>query len=469
MARLSLCMIVRDEEELLPACLASVAGVVDELIVVDTGSVDGTREVARRAGALVVDRPWDDDFAAPRNEALRHATGDWVLQLDADERLAPGSAGGLRAAMAREDLDLGMLRLHDARRVDAPLLEVVAGTERIGAPSVVPRLMRRTPDLAYRGIVHESVEAWLAGRGMRLDVIGADLVHLGAVPERRATLGKRARNTALLERRCLEEPGSITPFGFLAMEHWEAGRIVEARAAAEAGWKVLGRQPPHRSAHLLGVARALCQARRGDHAGMSETLEVLIGREGLRSDSALLRGLARELSAHPHTGRERADRLEAAAEGYRQALSTEPTRQERVCIGGSGGWFARIRLGTVQLQLGRAAEALTLFRAALQDEPGSREALLGEAEALLETADPGRSLSRLEPVLRLHGDVPDGWVLAAAAATALGASRDAAVLLDRAAERVGAGFVASHRAERHLALLEARARPAPGPPPPPTG
>lgn len=466
MARLSLCMIVRDEEELLPACLASVAGVVDEIIVVDTGSVDGTREVARRAGALVVDRPWDDDFAAPRNEALRHATGDWVLQLDADERLAPGFADGLRAAMARGDLDLGMLRLHDARRVDAPLLEVVAGPERIGAPSLVPRLMRRTPDLAYRGIVHESVEAWLAGRGLRCGVIGADLVHLGAVPERRATLGKRARNTALLERRCLDEPGSITPFGFLAMEYWEAGRIAEARGAAEAGWEVLGRQPRHRSAHLLGVARALCQSRGGDHAGMSETLEVLIGREGVRSDSALLRGLARELSSHALTGPARAARLEAAAEGYREALATDGARQERVCIGGSGGWFARVRLGIVELRLGRAGQSLALFRAALQDQPGSREALLGEAEALIETADPARALARLEPLLHAHGDVPDGWVLAAAAVTALGASRDAAVLLDRAAERVGAGFVAPHRAERHLALLATRSIPGAGRAPP---
>jgi predicted Zn-dependent protease len=191
---------------------------------------------------------------------------------------------------------------------------------------------------------------------------------------------------------------------------------------------------------------------------MAETLDRLIGREGLRSDSALLRGLSRELAARERGGAERAARLEAAASGFREALATDPARQERVCIGGSGSWFARIRLGTVELQLGRAASALVQFRAALQEQAGSGEALLGEAEALLDIGQPAQALSRLEPLLRTHGKTPDGWVLASAAAGALGAAPDAAFLLDQAAGRVAAGFVAPHRAERHLALLSSATR-----------
>src|SRR5262249_6489310 len=74
--RLSLCMIVRDEEANLPDCLGSVADLVDEVVVVDTGSADRAQEVAARFGAKVVDFPWVDSFAAARNESLRHATGD---------------------------------------------------------------------------------------------------------------------------------------------------------------------------------------------------------------------------------------------------------------------------------------------------------------------------------------------------------------------------------------------------------
>src|SRR5262249_30962404 len=87
MPRVSLCMIVRDEEANLPRCLRSAADLVDEMVVVDTGSADGTREFARRLGARVVDFAWVDSFAAARNASLDHATGEWIFWLDADEYL----------------------------------------------------------------------------------------------------------------------------------------------------------------------------------------------------------------------------------------------------------------------------------------------------------------------------------------------------------------------------------------------
>ena len=89
MIRISLCLIARDEERFLPGCLASVSGVVDEIVLADTGSTDRTVEIARAAGATVVHHAWDEDFSAARNAALAAATGDWILLLDADERLAP--------------------------------------------------------------------------------------------------------------------------------------------------------------------------------------------------------------------------------------------------------------------------------------------------------------------------------------------------------------------------------------------
>jgi tetratricopeptide (TPR) repeat protein len=443
-------MIVRNEERMLPDCLASVRGVADEVVVVDTGSTDATRDIAVRLGARVYERPWEEDFSAPRNEALRHATGDWVLQLDADERLGPGAGRALRKAMRRRDMDLGMLRLHDARRLDAAPEEVLSGRQRIGAPVMVPRLMRRTPDLAYRGVVHESVEDWLVRRGLRVAVLDVDVVHLGAVPELRRALGKRQRNLALLERRCREEPDSITPLGFLAIEYLEEGRVADARAVAEQGWRMLEGQPRHRPAQLLGVTLALCQARAGEHAAMRETAERLLEREGLRSDYAYLRGLARELGSRACAGRDRREALEAAGRAYRDAIEAGRAEQERVCIGGSGSWAARTRLGTVLLLLGRPDEALAEFRAALAEVPDEPEARLGEAEAVLDAGDAAAALARVE---RLLGERPDGWVLAAAAARASGAPGEARLLLARAGERVAAGYVAVHRAERHVAMV----------------
>jgi glycosyltransferase involved in cell wall biosynthesis len=82
-------MITRDEEQWLPQCIASVRDIVSEIIIVDTGSVDRTPEIARALGASVHYQPWENDFAKPRNLSLKHANCDWILVLDADEVINP--------------------------------------------------------------------------------------------------------------------------------------------------------------------------------------------------------------------------------------------------------------------------------------------------------------------------------------------------------------------------------------------
>ena len=89
---LSLCMIVRNEAELIETCLRHHQSLVDEMVVLDTGSSDGTPELARRPGARVDEIAWPDDFAIARNACLDRATGDWVLVLDPDERILPAGA-----------------------------------------------------------------------------------------------------------------------------------------------------------------------------------------------------------------------------------------------------------------------------------------------------------------------------------------------------------------------------------------
>jgi glycosyltransferase involved in cell wall biosynthesis len=81
----SLCLIARNEQITLPACLRSVAGLFPDIFLADTGSTDRTKEIAAHFGARVFDFPWCDDFAAARNEGLRHATGAWIFWIDADE------------------------------------------------------------------------------------------------------------------------------------------------------------------------------------------------------------------------------------------------------------------------------------------------------------------------------------------------------------------------------------------------
>jgi tetratricopeptide (TPR) repeat protein len=94
--KLSLCMIVKNEEKELPLCVNSVKPVLDEIIIVDTGSSDNTKDVARQLGARVFDFPWVDDFSAARNHSILRATGDYILWLDADDRVDGGEVEKIR-------------------------------------------------------------------------------------------------------------------------------------------------------------------------------------------------------------------------------------------------------------------------------------------------------------------------------------------------------------------------------------
>ena len=93
---ISLCMIVRNEERFIGQCLGSVKDFVDEMIVVDTGSTDRTAEIAHQFGATVLDHAWTGDFSEARNYSISKASRDWILILDADERLAERDSKKLR-------------------------------------------------------------------------------------------------------------------------------------------------------------------------------------------------------------------------------------------------------------------------------------------------------------------------------------------------------------------------------------
>src|SRR5437764_68922 len=94
--RLSVAILARNAQDLLPATLESVEMLADEIVVMDTGSSDSTCAIARRYGAKLVERPWLADFGKMRNNARTHCTGDWILWLDAGERLSHDSAMALR-------------------------------------------------------------------------------------------------------------------------------------------------------------------------------------------------------------------------------------------------------------------------------------------------------------------------------------------------------------------------------------
>lgn len=110
---LSLCMIVKDEAENLGRCLDSVRQEVDEIVVVDTGSTDGTIDIAKAYGAEVFSYPWDGSFANARNFSLEKARGEWILWMDADEEMEPRDANVLRLELHSRNENILLLQLRN--------------------------------------------------------------------------------------------------------------------------------------------------------------------------------------------------------------------------------------------------------------------------------------------------------------------------------------------------------------------
>ncbi|MBE9049493.1 tetratricopeptide repeat protein [Nostocales cyanobacterium LEGE 11386] len=150
--KLSLCMIVKNEEATLPKCLSSVTNVVNEIVVVDTGSSDRTSNIAQQFGAQVYHFQWCNDFSAARNAALKYVTGDWILVLDADETLTPSIVPQIKSVIESEEYLLINLVRQEVGAEQSPY-------------SLVSRLFRHHPDIhfqrPYHALVDDSVTAIL--------------------------------------------------------------------------------------------------------------------------------------------------------------------------------------------------------------------------------------------------------------------------------------------------------------------
>ena len=196
--RLSLCMIVRDEETMLPDFLTSVQGLWDELCVVDTGSSDATVTLLTEAGAKLTHRPWDDDFSAARNASLAMATGDWILYLDADERMTPELATAIRNVMSNDQAGAATVLLRD----DLP-----GGLRR---ETRLLRLFRHDPDIRFLHRIHEdpteSVLESLKHSKRRVVAIDGVLEHLGYRKDLTDGRGKKERDLSMLERCLADNP-----------------------------------------------------------------------------------------------------------------------------------------------------------------------------------------------------------------------------------------------------------------------
>jgi tetratricopeptide (TPR) repeat protein len=231
---LSLCMIVKDEEEMLPRCLAAVAPAVDEIVIVDTGSKDRTIEIAHEFNAKVIEREWTGSFSDARNASFEAATGDWIIYLDADEVLVP------------EDVDR-LRKLTGRTWREAFYLVETSFTGELGDGDAITnnalRVFRNRPQYRFEGRLHEQIAhnlpTYAAGRIEQTSVRIEHYGYLGAVRDAKE---KSRRNLDLLKAQQAESPSDAFLHFNLGTEYSVLGDYPAALAELERAWNLIESQ-----------------------------------------------------------------------------------------------------------------------------------------------------------------------------------------------------------------------------------
>jgi glycosyltransferase involved in cell wall biosynthesis len=368
-------MIVRNEAETLPSCLKSVSGIVDEAIVLDTGSTDLTVQVARSCGAIVYETSWQNDFALARNECLRYAQGEWVLVLDADEQFLRATAPALATLMQ-----------------DPHHLVVNLVREEVGATqspfSLVSRLFRRHPALAftrpYHAMIDDRVEALLAQEPHWQIVTLPDpaIRHEGYRPGTIAAQNKFERARQAMESFLSDHPQDVytcTKLGALQVEagNWASGMELLERALQQD--PTLPDLCYELYYHLGIAANRLGEPEEAIHyyqlALKQDVLPIL------------------KIAAHNNLGNlyERKGELNAARSQYEMVIRINPSL--------ALGYY---NLGLVKKQQGDLWGAIASYETALRLNPSYPEAYQNLGTTLLKLGQLAQSTQALQQAAALH-------------------------------------------------------------------
>ncbi len=349
-------MIVRDEEDNLSHCLESVRGVFDEVVIVDTGSQDRTIEIAHSFGATVFEFAWVDDFAAARNEALAHATSDFVFWLDADDVVEPSEREKLRGLLA--SLSVSEPAGYVVRCACDP------SPDRVGGETVVDhiRLFPLRADLRWTYRVHEQILPSL--RCAKIPTRWTDLTvrHTGyvdpALRSRKLDRDVRILKSELVDRP--DDPFVLFNLGSIAVErrdcHEGLGYLKKSLA---------GSAPSDSIVRKLFALIARAHQMLGDSQAALDTCAKGLDRDPQDAELWFRKGVV-----HRHRGEST-----AAEDCWRRILSLR--RPDQFCSVDQGiyGHLTRRNLAALAAERGDLVSAERLWRDVLAECPDDRDAL----------------------------------------------------------------------------------------------
>jgi GT2 family glycosyltransferase/tetratricopeptide (TPR) repeat protein/2-polyprenyl-3-methyl-5-hydroxy-6-metoxy-1,4-benzoquinol methylase len=366
--RLSLCMIVRDNARTLPACLESIRPWVDEMVIVDTGSVDETPQIAEAYGGRLFHFPWCDDFSAARNESLRHAQGEWLFWMDSDDTIPWECGRGLRRLVERRippNVFAFVVQVHcpSGGNVGDPALDATAVDH--------VKLFRNRPDIRFDGRIHEQLLAALRRAGG--DVAWSDLyvVHSGSDQSPAGQRKKFERDIRILELELSERPEHPFTLFNLGMTHLHAGRYSEAARYLR---RSIVRSGPGDS-HLRKVFAYLVQA------------EMLLGSCG-QALATCRQGLGLfpqdvELRFREGVALCGLGRLDEAKRAYSAVLTSAEERHFSSVDRGLAGFLVHQNMAATAAKMGDLAEAEREWREVVRAAPHYRTGWHALGETLI--------------------------------------------------------------------------------------
>lgn len=361
--RLSLCMIVRDNEQTIRAALESIRPWVDEMIVVDTGSLDHTPEICRELGARVHHFPWCDDFSAARNESLTYALGEWIFWMDSDDTIDATNGRGLRELADGDHVPdcLGYVMQVHCPGSDASELTIVDHV----------KLFRNRLRLRFEGRIHEQILPAIRRAGGDVAFTDVFVLHSGADRSSEGRQRKLERDHRLLQLDLHERPNHPFVLFNLGMTLVDESRHAEA---IEVLTRCIEVSTPEES-HVRKAYALLATA----HIGVGQATDAFRcccdGLAIFPEDEELL---FRKAILDQDQGR-----LLEALSGYRLLLRGGKVRHFASVDSGITGYKARHNLALVLQDLERWDESAAEWLTILEQVPHYRPAVRGAAENLL--------------------------------------------------------------------------------------
>jgi glycosyltransferase involved in cell wall biosynthesis len=364
---MSLCMIVKDEEEMLPRSLAAAKDAVDEIIVVDTGSTDRTVEIAESFGARVLHHEWTGDFAAARNVSFDAATCDWILYLDADEVLIKDDTDRLRELTGRVWREAFYL-------VETNYTGDLADGEALTHNAL--RVFRNRDDYRFHGRLHEQIANKLpAYNPERLEATTVRIEHFGYLATVRDAKEKSRRNIELLEKQA--EEGAAGPFLHfnLGSEYAAARDNQAALREFKKSWEMLEREGIEGYGFVPSLVGRLTKAYRINGHNSDARKQAERGLE-------LFPGFTDLILEQAHSWAQDLD-LERAAEHFERAIELGDAPSKYSPTVGCGTFLALTGLAEVRRHQGRRSDAVALLRKSLEDHPRYLGAVMPLVQAML--------------------------------------------------------------------------------------